>query len=303
MGGGCTNTKSRAKARRELAMPPSRRQFMSRLALGLLLGLAMLWAAAAPAAGGSSWFVDLGRFAAGAHGKLSCAECHPSQEKANTSGPLDLRHPDPRQAKYLTSSALRGYDYGQCKRCHRLAWQRYNQGAHAKSLKEGSLTKSGKQPAPVCADCHDPHYGKAREDRVELGRQQTVSCGACHPAQAATYLEDYHGQAGDKLGWDKAAFCSDCHGAHDCLSLKDPQQAVQACRRCHPKATARFAQYVVHPTTVDLGTDDAAKRQRVYLIWALSAVLAVLALCVVGFFYGHGLLWMLREIQHKLRKH
>ncbi len=283
------------------------RHHLKRLNLALLLSLALFWAgpgwAEAPPAGEASWFIDMQRFAAGAHGKLSCAECHPAQEKANTSGPLAKRHPDAQDAKYLTASALRGYDYGQCKRCHRVAWERYNQGVHAAALKKGDLTKSGKQPAPVCANCHDPHYGKARRDRVELGRQQTVICGACHPAQAATYLEDYHGQAGDKLGWDQSAFCSDCHGAHDCRSLQKPQQAAKACQRCHPAATPRFAQYVVHPTTVDLGPEDAAKRQRVYLIWALGAVLSVFAACVVGFLYGHSFLWILRELQHKLRRH
>lgn len=288
-------------------MTLSRGHLASGLLLALLWGLAALSpapaAAQTPAAREASWFLDLARFQAGAHGKLACAECHPAQQKAIEPGPASLRHPDPSDPKYLTASALRDYDYAQCRRCHRLAWTRYNQGAHAQALKKGTLTKRGQFPAPVCGDCHDAHYGQARRDRVRLGRDQTLTCGACHPAQAATYLEDYHGQAGDKLGWDRAAFCSDCHGAHDSRSLKKPAAAQAACQRCHPRASARFAQYLVHPTTVDLGPTEAAKAQRVYLIWAVSAILAVVTICVVGLFYGHTLLWMLREIQHKLRKH
>ncbi|MEW5912918.1 MAG: cytochrome c3 family protein [Thermodesulfobacteriota bacterium] len=288
-------------------MQHSRGHRWARLLLALLAALGA-WlvspaAAQTPAAQQSSWFVDLARFQAGAHGKLACAECHPAQEKALSPGQTQLKHPDPADPKYLTNPALRAYDYGQCQRCHRLAWQRYNQGAHAKALKDKVLTKQSRLPAPVCADCHDVHYARARRGRVALGRAQTNTCGACHPAQAATYLKDYHGQAGDKLGWDKAAFCSDCHQAHDCQSLKKPEAAQAACQRCHPQATPRFAQYIVHPASVDLGPADAAKAQRVYLLWALTAVLAVVAVCVVGFFYGHTLLWMLREIQHKLRKH
>jgi hypothetical protein len=272
------------------------------LALGLCLALAGAAHAAAPPGMESSWYVDLGRFQAGAHGKLACAECHAKQERAIAPG-SKTAHPDPADPSYLQSPALRGFDYGQCRRCHRTAYERYHLGAHAEALKKKKLTKLTKSPSPVCGDCHQVHYDKARLDRVELGRRQTLVCGSCHPAQAAAYLSDYHGQAGAKLGWDKAAFCSDCHQAHDMKSLKTPEAAAGACRRCHPKASPRFASYVVHPTTVDLGPDQAAKRRTVYLISTLSAVLAVIAICVVGFFYGQTFLWLLREIQHKLRKH
>ncbi len=274
------------------------------LILALLLGLALATAAwaAAPPGMESSWYLDLGRYQAGAHGKLECAECHAKQVRALEPG-SKTPHPDTKDPRYLMTPALRGYDYSQCSRCHRTAHARYLLGKHAEALKKGDKTKQTGDPSPVCGDCHQVHYDQARMDRVELGRRQTLVCGSCHPAQAATYLDDYHGQAGDKLGWDKAAFCTDCHGAHDVKSLKTAKVAAEACLRCHPGSNPRFAAYVVHPTTVDVAQDNVAKRRSVYLLCTISAVLAILAVCVVGFFYGQSFLWLLREIQHKLRKH
>jgi len=270
----------------------------------LLLALALATAAwaAVPPGMESSWYLDLGRYQAGAHGKLECAECHAKQFRALEPG-SKTPHPDTKDSKYLMTPALRDYAYDQCQRCHRTAYARFHLGKHAEALKKGTKTKQTKSPSPMCGDCHQVHYDRARMDRVELGRRQTLVCGTCHPAQATTYLSDYHGQAGDKLGWEKAAFCSDCHGAHEVKSLKTAEVAAGACLRCHPGANPRFAAYVVHPTLADLGQEDAAKRRSVYLLCTLSAVLAVIAVCVVGFFYGHTFLWLLREIQHKLRKH
>ncbi|MCF8034575.1 MAG: cytochrome c3 family protein [Desulfarculaceae bacterium] len=272
--------------------------------LALLAALVLAGGAGASVPPGmeSSWYLDLGRYQAGAHGKLACAECHAKQELALKPG-SKTAHPDTKDPKYLMTPALRGYDYAQCQRCHKSAYARYHLGKHAEALKKGTKTKQTGSLSPVCGDCHQVHYDPARLDRVELGRRQTLVCGACHPAQAATYLTDYHGQAGDKLGWDKAAFCSDCHGAHEVKSLKSPELTAGVCWRCHPGSNPRFAAYVVHPTLVDLTKEDAAKRRSLYLIYTVSAILGVLAVCVVGFFYGHTFLWMLREIQHKLRKH
>jgi len=258
----------------------------------------------------SSWFVDMKRYAAGAHASLNCAKCHQAEDLAAdpqaVQKGLVRPHPDPQGADYLKAPARRRYDYGRCADCHRLAYARYQKGAHAKALgdKLVKTTVYGRIEAPVCGDCHDAHYDPAHLGRWNRGRRQSPMCGACHPVQQATYLQDYHGKAAVNLGYDKAAFCSDCHGAHECLSLKESRAALQACRRCHPQAEPRFAQYVVHPATADLGTSaaDQAKKDRVRLICALTVLMAVVALLVVGFFYGHSFIWLLRDLHHKIRK-
>jgi hypothetical protein len=277
------------------------------LALGMLAGSAL---AQGGSVAPSSWFVDMKRYGAAAHASLACAKCHPAEDLA--ANPQSVQkgmvrpHPDTQSADYLKSPARRRYDYGRCADCHRLAYARFQKGAHAKALRDKLVktTPYGRIEAPVCGDCHDAHYEPAHLGRVDEGRRQVPVCGACHPIQQATYLQDYHGKAAVNLGYEKSAFCSDCHGAHECLSLKDSRAAWQACRRCHPQAEPRFAQYVVHPATADLGESaaDKAKKDRVRLIGVLTVLMAVVALLVVGFFYGHNFIWLLRDLHHKIRK-
>jgi hypothetical protein len=131
----------------------------------------------------------------------------------------------------------------------------------------------------------------------------TERCGSCHPAQKMTYLDNYHGKAAVKLGKASAAFCTDCHGAHHCLSLKDRQQALQACLRCHPKATLSLASMVIHPTLATGDLPNPEKAAKVSVIKWVSLIMGTLVLVVVVFFYGHSFLWLIREIHEKLKRH
>ncbi len=65
----------------------------------------------------------------------------------------------------------------------------------------------------------------------------TQSCGECHLEQKNSFLANYHGKAAVNLGYDKAAFCTDCHGAHTTISLEDKDVALKTCQRCHFDAT------------------------------------------------------------------
>lgn len=282
------------------------------LALTCLAALLAVWpgpagATAAPGVGPGSWLLDQGRYLAGAHGTLACLSCHPAQTSALTPG-ATTRHPDPQGAAYLTADARRAYDYASCGQCHRLAVQRFGQGAHAAALakeKAAGAAPPGQAqaaPAPVCADCHDAHYQKARADRVDLARRQAGVCGACHQTQLDTYLAGFHGQAAVKLGHAKAAGCTDCHGAHNTVSLKDRKAALDACLRCHPTATESFAQFVIHPTPPEKPAEEPGKAQSVALIRAVSLIMIVAVLAMVGFFWGPGLLWFLRDAHTRIRR-
>ena len=252
----------------------------------------------------STWFVDMSALEAGAHARISCEICHPEMEKGIQPGATD-KHPNPASPRYLKEPARRDYDYKLCGQCHRTAWERYGKGAHAKALAEQKATppKPGAVLAPVCADCHNPHYAPAMHDRVEVGRAQVKMCGSCHPAQAVTYLDNYHGKAAVNLGNPKAAYCTDCHGAHQAVSLKDPKVALAICQTCHADAGEQFARVVIHPTKEDLKPGDADLSQRVAIIKAISILMGVLAALTVAFFYGHSFVWLLREIHHKLKRH
>ncbi|OQY48240.1 MAG: hypothetical protein B6240_04940, partial [Desulfobacteraceae bacterium 4572_87] len=160
-----------------------------------------------------------------------------------------------------------------------------------------------RKKAPTCGNCHSGHYVKGHLSRVEIGREMVSVCGTCHPAQAATYLDNYHGKAAVNLGDKNAAFCTDCHGAHHCRSLKEKKVALAACKRCHLAATENFTQVIIHNTTRDLAENDRRKRAHVALIRVVTVLMTILVLLVVGFFYGHSFIWILRELHEKLRKH
>jgi ribosomal protein L31 len=251
----------------------------------------------------STWSVNQALFQKSAHGFQGCNGCHAKEDKGIQPAAL-APHPDPRSPGYLKQAARKTFDYHYCAKCHSLAVQRYSQGKHAEKMQKQAKEplKPGKFAAPTCAHCHNPHTVIPHQGRIQLGRVQVEVCGSCHPAQKDTYLENYHGQAAANLGYEKAALCSDCHGAHTVVSLKKPEAALKACRRCHPDAPPSFAQMVMHPSPPQEKVDQDLKAQRVAVIQALALIMAVIALVTVLGFYGHSFLWMLRELHEKIRR-
>jgi len=287
---------------------PGQKRFGLTLFFCLTLAMALLGPQSPEAAitpdGQAGWFVNMGRFAASAHGTFSCEQCHGDMKQGQT------MHPNTENPFFLKEDANRQYDYQRCKSCHNPSYTQYLEGAHAKALSKqrtDSAAESGKLPerkkAPTCGNCHSGHYVKGHLSRVEIGRGMVSVCGTCHPAQAATYLDNYHGKAAVNLGDKNAAFCTDCHGAHHCRSLKDKKGTLAACKRCHPEAKEGFTQVVIHNTTQDLPESEHQKRAHVALIRVVTVLMAILVVLVVGFFYGHSFVWILRELHEKLRKH
>ena len=243
-----------------------------------------------------SWFVDMQRFADSAHGALSCDTCH--EEKIDREPP----HPNPENPGFLKGKATLTYDYSRCSDCHRFSFEAYLQGKHSEARKrevEGERREEegmGQEirRAPTCGDCHPAHYIEVDLPRVESGRAMTGICGSCHQAQIAGYLKNYHGKAAVKQGNPKAAYCTDCHGDHEIVSLKEKEAALTACRLCHPDAQEDFADVAIHPTIKDL--TDKEKRLRVAAIRVVAALSAVMLTLVVGLF------WILRVFHEKLRR-
>ena len=252
----------------------------------------------------TNWFVDLNRFGLSAHAGFKCEDCHGSMIEN------DRTHPDKTKPDYLKKAANRSFDYSRCRQCHKLSYQRYLDGEHAKALSK-EITESEvagdkvkiKTLAPTCGDCHSSHYDRSGLSRVDVGKRMISTCGRCHSVQTASYLENIHGRVGVHLENPAAAFCTDCHQAHTMTSLKEPTVALPACRRCHPSAEAEFTNVVIHASIDELATSKSPKHRSILWIHRIKlTVIAVVALSLI-FFFGHSLLWLLRELHEKLRKH
>ncbi|MGD8269708.1 MAG: multiheme c-type cytochrome [Desulfobacterales bacterium] len=252
----------------------------------------------------SHWFVDMSRFNLSAHANFKCDDCHGTMIENGR------KHPDPSQPGFLKQEATRSFDYSRCQKCHKLSYKRYLEGQHAKALSkemaEGNTEAAAmkkKTPAPTCGDCHSSHYDRSGQSRIVVGQRMIAVCGSCHRKQTTSFLENIHGRLSVDLKNPASALCTDCHGAHTAVGLKDPAVALPVCRRCHPKAEAEFTNFVIHASVSGLPDTDSPKRQSILWIQRIKlAAIAVVALSLI-FFFGHSLLWLLRELHEKLRKH
>ncbi len=253
---------------------------------------------------GSPWFVDMNRFALSAHHGFKCEDCHGTMMENGRP------HPDKANPDFLKKAATRSFDYSRCQKCHKLSYQNYLEGEHAKALSKeiaGAATVDAESKsstaAPTCGECHSAHYDRSGLSRVEVGQRMVAACGRCHKKQSASYLENIHGRLGVHLENPAAAFCTDCHRAHSVVSLKQPAAALPVCRRCHPQAEAEFTNVVIHAAMSAPPDAEAPKRQSILWIQRIKlAAIAVVALSLI-FFFGHAILWLLRELHEKLRKH
>jgi len=233
-----------------------------------------------------SWWIDMGQFLSSSHGRLSCSECHSDIEEKG------VKHPDP---KLLSRVSTLLFDYKKCEKCHPQEYQRYLKGAHAKALVER------KKDAPTCGNCHVTHYVLSGRSRLELGKWMTEMCGVCHLVQKRTYLENYHGKTAALLEYEASAYCTDCHGAHTCLSLKKKEVALEACLKCHPNAKLRFTDFVIHTSEEGVKKEDVEKLKKLKVIKWIEIGFGLLVVGILAFFYSHTLVWMLRKAQERLK--
>ncbi len=251
----------------------------------------------------SSWFVDMQHFQKGAHSNFKCEECHGAMVADG------YRHPDPNRPDFLKKSATRQFDYGRCQKCHKLSYQRYLTGKHADALKEETASAQKptppvkeKHPAPSCGECHSAHYDPAGMSRVALGQRMISRCGRCHPEHTASYLDNIHGKLGVNLANKASAFCTDCHGAHKVIAFEKQADALAVCQRCHPGAASEFTDFVIHASVTGSAAAESPKKKSIVWIQRVKTVaIAVVALSLI-FFFGHTILWLLREKHEKLRK-
>lgn len=250
----------------------------------------------------SSWFIDMNRFSKSAHGSLKCERCH---EEMIEQGKV---HPNRKDPMAMKKVSLSSYDYKRCAACHPESYKRYLVGEHAKTLikqKQGSLLDnkdaSPERLAPTCGDCHSSHYVQSKLSRTAIGAQMVETCGKCHAPQKVSYLKNVHGQMGVFLKKKASAYCTDCHGAHTCESLKDKRKTLDTCRRCHRNASIRFAGIIIHTGTEDVSKKDSKKQSEMSLILTVKRITQIATIIILVFFVLQTFVWILRELHNKLR--
>jgi len=197
-----------------------------------------------------SLHVDPDKFKASIHGSMfTCVDCHTDVKSA---------------AHENTPKKI------SCATCHAEEQAAYEKSFHGKAVQAGNTN------AATCLDCHgSPHEllpasdPKSRVAHVNI----PATCGSCHGQQfvmekdglsvqmVASYQQSVHGHAVAN-GSEKAAVCTDCHGAHDILDAKDPKSPIfkfnvpLTCGKCHQQISAEFQQSI-HGTAVAQGNWQA----------------------------------------------
>jgi predicted CXXCH cytochrome family protein len=186
---------------------------------------------------------------------IACVDCH-----TNISA---YPHPDvPEKSIREFSLALNG----SCKDCHEEQYLNVQDSVHQKAINEG------KENAPLCSDCHNPHtqgrvIGKESKQLTIAARLHIPeTCAQCHRDKYDQYKASVHGKALTEEGNLDVPTCTDCHGVHQ---IRDPRTASfrnstpALCADCHtnPKIMDKYGistkvldTYVAdfHGTTVKL---------------------------------------------------
>ncbi len=216
----------------------------------------------------------------------TCADCHGHHKVLPAADPQ--------------STINRNHVAETCGKCHTGISETYLKSVHGRELTKGNKL------APVCTDCHTAHR-ISRTDKSAFMLDIVSECGNCHDRQAKkqgkvglyeTYRRSYHGQV-TALGSTRAARCSDCHGAHDIQRINDPDSRLNAanrvatCQKCHPGATASFAEFAPH---ADM--HDAKHYPLLHGIWLYFVIMMSAAF---GFFGLHCLLWFIRSLIERIK--
>jgi cytochrome b subunit of formate dehydrogenase len=184
-----------------------------------------------------SLYIPQKTFQGSVHGVLNCTDCHTDIESI------------PHQPVSAKPS---------CGSCHS-----GEQAAYAKSV-HGNAILRGNTRAAQCIDCHgDPHSIQPATDPASKVYHSNIpnTCGSCHRQRFVmkatglstqvffSYEQSVHGKAVSG-GSQKAAVCTDCHGAHNILMAGDPKSSTfkfnvpSTCGNCHARENQQYIQSV-----------------------------------------------------------
>ena len=156
-----------------------------------------------------SLYVSPAKFRDSIHGSMfSCVDCHADVKTAmHESTPAKVA----------------------CSRCHAEEQAAYDRSLH------GRAVQSGNSAAATCTDCHGSLHEllPASDPRSKVSHAKIPStCGSCHGQKFVmepsgltaqpflSYQESVHGRA-VQAGVQRAAVCTDCHGAHEVMGASD----------------------------------------------------------------------------------
>jgi len=244
------------------------------------------------------WFLDMKDYSESAHGKIPCEICHKSISSD------EKKHPEQNSKEFLAKSSIERFDYAQCGKCHPYQDLATKKGVHAELplRKKDPNSLLAKLPEPKCGHCHDSHYDKAIRERFALGVRSVNRCGLCHLAQMESYLKDIHGKKAYYLKDRKAPFCTDCHGGHEVISLKETQVQTKTCERCHPTAGRDLVKAVIHKLPEKELTTSHPKKAELKIIRVVGTIAATVVGVIIVFSAMHTGLFLLREIQKRLKR-
>ena len=157
-----------------------------------------------------------------------------------------------------------------CAQCHADQQAAYDKSYHAKAIKAGDTQ------AATCVSCHgSPHELLPASDPKSRVSHANIpaTCGVCHGQKFVmaasghsaqpfvSYEQSVHGKA-VAAGSDKAAVCTDCHGAHEILSARDDKSPIfkfnvpATCAKCHNNIAQEFGQSI-HGQAIAHGNSQA----------------------------------------------
>ena len=257
------------------------------------------------------------------HYSKACTSCHSGKFKQFQEGihwrllsQGDRRAPlcaDCHGAHAVTKGGVaKGFTPQACAMCHAGVFRQYEISVHGQGL-----IQEGNKDVPVCSTCHPSHTGqdpRKMEFRIDIPKL----CADCHQNKAlmakyglssqvvSTYLEDFHGASVSlyreqrNLPARLTAVCTDCHGVHEILRVKDPDSQViranlvQTCQKCHAEASLNFpASWLAHYTP------SPARYPFVYLIRLFYFIFVPAIIACMIFHVGLDFIF---EIRSRLRR-
>jgi cytochrome b subunit of formate dehydrogenase len=188
-----------------------------------------------------------------------------------------------------------------CGQCHAFLKQRLEQSVHGMGGAADGAEEAGEPTGtaarrPSCVDCHQGH-DQPDPHSVGFRRQTPHRCGNCHSDYAQRYGMSLHGEL-SRLGYEPAANCADCHGAHSILPASNPDSRLaganrlQTCRECHPRAVAGFAGFDPHA--------DPKDPVRYPWLYRISSATDVVVYVLFGLFAVHAFFWFFRSLVQTL---
>ncbi|MEN8149237.1 MAG: cytochrome b/b6 domain-containing protein [Planctomycetota bacterium] len=171
-----------------------------------------------------------------------------------------------------------------CGKCHPDIQRAYDRSIHGRALQAGVMD------SPNCTDCHGEHLILSPSDpesKTSTARQSIETCGKCHDdpviiakyhlkgGVVGSYHDSYHGWA-TRADAGSAATCISCHTAHAVLPETDkastvhPENVVDTCKQCHPRASIQFARSYTHETaSIDANPINKTIRWIYYIMIAV----------------------------------